>query len=363
MSWRFVCVFAAIALPAPAQTRMSVDEVVRFIKSSIKLRQEDRLVADYVQHKIKLTEKLEDRTVEDLQGMGAGPKTVAALHKLGELSASLPVAPPPQAPAPPPPPIPPPNSEEQKAILAEIRENALNYTNGLPNYICTQVTRRHADPTGTGDHWRLADTVQEQLSFFDHKESYKVTMVSGQMVTNVSHEQVGGVTSSGEFGSMLYEIFDPATETEFEWDHWATLRKHRMFVYAFHVSHARSKYRIYHGGSHRTITAAYKGLVYADRDTKMVMRIKMECEDIPADFPVQQIALDLNYDFTKISDQSFLLPLKSELISRDGAYMSRNETEYRLYRKYAADAVISFETPDAIPDDKTKEEKPPVKKQ
>jgi len=38
-------------------------------------------------------------------------------------------------------------------------------------------------------------------------------------------------------------------------------------------------------------------LIFADRDTKSVMRIKIECDTIPPDFPIQQVSLNLDYDF------------------------------------------------------------------
>jgi hypothetical protein len=38
--------------------------------------------------------------------------------------------------------------------------------------------------------------------------------------------------------------------------------------------------------------------------------------------------------------------------------MSKNEEEFRLYRKFGTESTIKYETPDPLPDDKTKEEKP-----
>ena len=64
----------------------------------------------------------------------------------------------------------------------------------------------------------------------------------------------------------------------------------------------------------------------------------------------------LDYDYTDISGHQFLLPLKSETqMSADGV-LSRNDTEFRLYRKYSAEAEIKYDiTPDAIPAEQTKE--------
>jgi hypothetical protein len=356
--WRLVCAFVALMALTLAQRPTSVAELVSFIKDSIKRKQDDRLVADYLLKRMKMKERLDDRTVEGLEGLGAGPRTVNALHKLSRESAGLAVAAAP-APAPPPaptlPPIPPPSSVEQESILDEIRANAMSYSNNLPNFLCTQVTHRAADPTGTGDHWRQLDTIQEQLSFFDHREKYVVTMVNGTPVTNRDHEKLGGATSEGEFGSMLYDIFNPSTAADFHWEKWATWRGHRMHVYSFEVSRERSRYDIYHGPSDRHVVSAYKGLIYADATTKNVMRILMECVNLPMDFPIQAVSQELIYEIAKISDQPFLLPEKSELNSRENHYLVKNVITYHLYRKFSTDEKIIYEE---VPEDK-----PPTKKQ
>jgi hypothetical protein len=334
----------------------TVQQLVVFVRSAIQLKQADHEVAAYVKT-IKLRERLEEKTVEELQGMGAGAKTVVALRELTVKTAGLPVAAPaPVAVKPVVRVIAPPNSEEQAQILAEIRENAINYTNTLPNYICSRVTRRHYDPTGT-ESWRQMDQIHEQLTFFDHEEKYKVVSVSGRLITGkMDHNQVGGATSSGEFGTLLYEVFVPETETSFEWDHWGKLRGKVMYVFSYHVRQSRSKYSIYHQESRRKVIAGYRGLVYADKETKQVIRLTLECEDLPADYPIQQVAITLDYEPTTIADRAFLLPFKSELHSREGRIMVWNETEFRNYRRYSADTNITFDTtPDPISADDLKE--------
>jgi hypothetical protein len=361
--WPVVCLLIAVSAIAFEQRALTVAELVSFIKNTVKQKQDDRLVADYLQKHVKLRERLDDKMVEVLQGLGAGPRTAVVLKKLSEESAKLPAA----APALPPPPvvappqIPPPNSQEQLDILDLIKANALNYSNNLPNFLCTQVTHRNVDPTGTGDHWRQVDTIQEQLSFSDHREKYVVTMVNGVPVTGREHQKLGGATSEGEFGSMLYDIFNPSTQTEFEWERWTTWHGRRTYVFSFQVTRGRSRYDIYHGPSDRHVVSAYRGSVYADMVTKNVMRVKMECVDLPGDFPIQEVTQDLQYDMAKIADQEFLLPSKSELNSKEGRYLVKNTTTFHLYRKFTIDEKITFETVDET-DDKPKEDKPPVKK-
>lgn len=352
-----------LSFAAFSQSGRTVDELVSFIRSAIQAKYDDKKIADEVL-KIKLVNRLDAATIDQVQHMGGGQKTIAALHKLAEASAGLPA--PGAASKAPPTPLAPPDPAELQQILATIRENALNYTQGLPNYICTQVTKRHVDPTGT-ESWRLADTIMEQLSYVDQKEIYKVKMINDRPVTNnIGHDQLGGASSSGEFGSILQTIFDPQTQTEFGWERWVSLGGKRTYVFHFRV--AKQAYSIHHEGSKRTIVTGFHGLIYANRDTKMVMKVKLECDDIPADFPIQSVALELNYDTIDISGQQFVLPLLSEVHSREGKLLSWNEVSYHSYHKYSADASISFETPDAVSPDKLKEQPaqsdtaPPAKK-
>jgi hypothetical protein len=330
---------AAVALAAAlagAQTARTADEVVSYIRTAIAAKYKDGDVAATLQG-MRLSTRLDAAAVTDLQRLGAGPKTVTALAKLAESSAALTVASPRAEPVAPPPPSP----AEQKRVVEEVRANSLNYTDTLPNYICRQVTRRRVDPTGAGG-WRDIDVIVEQLSFFDKKESYKVVMVNNNMVTNnLQHDQLGGATSSGEFGSILRAIFSPESEAEFAWERWTTLRGRPQHVFQFHTG--RPIYSIRHGDSRRTVVARVRGQVFVDRETRMVMRIHLECDGIPADFPIRAVTLDQDYDFADVGGQQFLLPLRSDVRSREAGYLSWNEVTFSGYRKFAADATITFD--------------------
>ena len=352
MKTRVLSAFFVLAMSLLAQRAMTVADVIAFVDSQIKLKGDDRATADFLQH-VKLTQKLETRDVEDLQGRGAGPRTVQALRKLSEDSAALAAAPPPQVVVAPPP-KPPPSAQEQTAILAAMKDYALNYTKNLPNYVCVQTTRRRIEPTERG-YLPQGDEVQEMLSFVDGKETYKVEMVNGKSQPNLKHEQLGGVVTSGEFGSMLFNIFSPESGAEFHWDHWATLRGKPMYVFAYSVPKS-SGYSMYHGESKREYTSAYQGLVYADVATKMIMRIKMETVGIPADFPIHEVNLTLDYSPTKIADQEYVLPYHFELTSKELKAETTNRADYRMYQKFGAQANITFGDLEPIPDDQLKEQ-------
>ena len=360
MPLRVTLLLLLSCLTAAAQT-WSVDQLLQFLHSSIKLKQDDREVAASLR-KVKLTQRLDERDIEELQGEGLGSKTVQALKELAATTGSLP-APPPPAPKPVYKPIPPPSPEEQQRVLEEVTAYARSYVQRLPDFICSQATRKFVDTTGK-ETWRQADIVQERLTYFEKHEDYKVVMVNDRP-TDIAHEKLGGAMgSSGEFGSILAEIFAPETRTEFGWSRWTTVNKRPMYVFSYHVPKERSNYRItsYNGPNFadpQTIVAGHHGEVVVDKGTSKVMRIYLHCEDLPASFPVRSADLTLIYDNTRIGDSDFVLPLSAELKMRDDRNPPvKNAIQFYNYRKFGADTTIQF-TDAPPPPEATVKEQPP----
>ena len=347
-------VLGLLVLPAHAQVKLSVTQLKSFLRSSIQLQHPDKKIAEYLK-KVELTESLDDRTIETLQGEGIGPKTAEALRTLRDASAALPKpgAEPPKPAAPPP--IPPPSPEDQKKAIEEARQLALSYSKSLPDFICLQVTRRYVDPSGL-EFFRLADTVAARLSYFEQKEDYKVVSINGNL-SDVEYDRLGGATSSGEFGTMLRELFEPSTQAEFWWERWATLRGRRMMVFGYKVAQPNSKWHLIYD-KRLDVVPGYHGLIFVDRTVPTVMRLTLEAGEIPASFPIQEARTMMDYDYTSISDKEFLLPLRAEMRMREGKFLVKNQVEFRSYRKFGAEATITFETPEPLSDDKIKE-KPP----
>ncbi len=369
MRFRLPAVVFAACLAAWAGS-MSVAQLFSFIESSMQFIRQgtmtDKQLADYL-GKTALTEKLDDRTVEQLQSLGIGPKTREALLKLRDRSQTLVAAKPVEPPSDPRL-APPPTSLEQGAIMDEVRDYAVNYSKRLPDFICTQVTRRYAaarpgtkygGSANSDPSYQLIDTLTIRLSYFEQKEDYKPILINNSPTT-MEYRSLGGATTTGDFGSMMREIFDPATRARFEWDHWATLRDLPTMAFAYHVDQSHSQWHITYE-RRLDIVPAYHGLIYVNTKTHEVTRITLEAEKLPPEFPVKLARTILDYDYQDISGRKFLLPLKARTDLADSEFFSRNDTEFRNYRKYQVESELKFDTdtPPPLPDDKTKEAPPP----
>ncbi|MEN6602387.1 MAG: hypothetical protein ABFD86_08205 [Bryobacteraceae bacterium] len=304
---------------ASAQQKFTVDQRVAFTQSSIQPKHEDRQVA--------LKQRLTESVAEDLQGARADPKTG-------------PVA------------ILPPSEEEQQKVLEKVRDYAADYTKHLPDFICTQVTRRYVSETRWGA-WGQPEVITARLSFFGQREDYKVISVSGRPGTREMYK-LGGVISRGEFGTQLKMLFAPGCRARFAWKRWAKLRNRRMHVYSYSIQRANSQWHIKHENRNSTVIG-YSGLIYVDNDTKKIAKITGDSNDIPPTLPILKAWTQLDYDFVALKGSEYLLPLRSQTYVRTGRQESRIDIEFRDYRKFGSESTISFDTPEPLPKERTEE--------
>ncbi len=235
---KFAAVALLVAAGLAAQATLSFPQLRDLLESSVKQGVSDKQLAKYLKNQ-KLGFALSDRLLEEFIGIGVGPRTLNLLRKMGAESAGLPepeIAPKsargPKQP-------PPPSDEEQDRIIEAARENALSFTDGLPDFVCLQLTRRYVDPSGLEMDWLKRDEIKIRLSYFENKENYEVLSVNNRVVNNRGMFELGGANSTGEFGSMLAELFDPKTGTRFRWARHSLLRRRPVYVFHYQVLRRR----------------------------------------------------------------------------------------------------------------------------
>ncbi len=339
MPLRLLALVLIAVFALAAQSGLRYQQLRDMLRSSVNQGMNDREIAKYLKIQ-KLGFALTDGIIEDFLSLGIGSKTIDALRKMKVESAGLPPADlTPKAASRPNQP-PPPSKDEQDRIIAEARRNALQYTDELPDFVCLQITRRFVDPSGLEMDWLKYDEIKTRVGYVGGQEQYEVVSVDNRLTTKGVHE-LGGSSSTGEFGSMLAELFEPKVDAVFSWARHSLLRARPVYVFIYRVPKPRSRWQL-NIVKGPTIVPGYTGLVYIDKETERVLRIVMEAEDIPPSFPMQLATTRLDYDFVDLSGREFLLPLKAQVRMRGERELTRNDVEFRLYRKFEAEAVISF---------------------
>jgi hypothetical protein len=236
-----------------------------------------------------------------------------------------------------------PAAEEQLKSIESVRKNALSYSAGLPNFFCTENIRRYRNTTLESE-WDPMDTLTVQLSYLDHREEYKLLLLNNQK-TRLRYDEAGGSVSQGEFGSMLQEVFVPSAEATFAWDSQTTLRGHLVQVFRYSVTAEKARYQVVYNLNDRRYSAfaGRHGLVYVGAAGE-ILRITSEADSLPANFPIDKLSAVLDYDYTDIGGRQFLVPHTAVVEMQAGILGSKNEIDFKDYRKFSAEAGISFDT-------------------
>ncbi len=272
---------------------------------------------------------------------------------------------------------PPPSPEEQATIIAEARALALGFSDRLPDFICTEVARRWVRRSGHNsttiiddpfmqrpwkvekspneENWKLKDTLTVQLSYFEQKEQYMLVLVNGKP-SKQSYESVGGATSYGDFGSALGILFQQSSRATFGWDHWGLLNHQPVMVFNFSVSRSNSQWRVAYESKEEL--TGFRGLVFIEPNLHEVLKLEVNADEIPKNFPIQKSGVEMDYRMQTVGNREYLLPLRAVDWNDTKSFSTRNEAEFRRYRKFSADSKIEFDTPAPLPEDQIEEQVP-----
>ncbi len=227
---------------------------------------------------------------------------------------------------------------KEEALLDQVRQTALEFSETLPNYLCKQVTTRYQSEDRPAN-WRPLDVVTAAVVYEDGRESYHDIRINDRP-TKKPMDDIPGSRSRGEFGTTLRDLFSPSTAAAFRYRGESTAAGLPASVFNFRVERPRSHWETRVGG--QAIFPAYKGSVWVDRKTFRVLRIEMQALNIPEEFPADAVEWVVDYEYVRIGPGRYLLPVHAENLAcfRGALRCTRNIIDFRNYRKFTSESQI-----------------------
>ena len=154
-----------------------------------------------------------------------------------------------------------PDAPPEDPIIAKAKESAESFTETLPNYICQQFTARFVN-TSHITSWQAQDVVSAEVVYENGKESYRNLAINGKPIKK-GMEELSGSWSTGEFGTLLRDVFSPATAAQFRYRKDAAIAGMSAGLYDFQVERDHSHWRIQVAS--QSYFPAYKGSVWIEK--------------------------------------------------------------------------------------------------
>jgi len=186
---------------------------------------------------------------------------------------------------------------------------------------------------------QLLDLVSAEIVYEDGQESYRNVKIDNHP-TEKPLQEINGSWSTGEFASILLDLFHPRTHAQFRSGGASTISGFSAQVYDFQVQRENSQWTL-HAGS-QEVASAYQGSVWIDPSTARVLRIEMQARNLPSDFPMDQVETAVDYSYVRIGETSVLLPVHAETLGceRGTNYCSHNVIDFRNYHEFKSEIKI-----------------------
>ena len=344
MRWILIAALLPImAIPSWAAKRMTVAQLEQMLSTEKAAHKSDIEIARKISD-VELSERLTDLALGELsKNFAGGSQPAMALLLLADRSSFL------DPPAKELPATPAPDAATQRHVLEAAKRFAVETLPNLPNLLATRTTFSFDDspqevtkggyPQYIGLH--SVGSSKAEVSVWNEKKSPLARAGFASSPAQV------GLTSWGEFGSLLLIILSDSSEGKIEWSHWENTAAGVVAVFQYEVPKAASHYeintpveQIQHstastrwasdgGTSARFSTAivhnkpGYKGYLWVDPATGTIVRLTLVA-DLKGDSVFQRIAILVDYGLVRITNKTVICPVRSLALASAPATVNAN---------------------------------------
>jgi hypothetical protein len=234
-------------------------------------------------------------------------------------------------------------ARQQDPLIRKAADAALDFTEGLPNYVCQEIVARSQSQAKPAN-WEPLDVVATDVVYENGKEDYRNITINGKP-SKKKVEEVGA-WSTGEFGTVLIDLFSPATATDFRLRGASRIAGIDARQYTFEVARENSHWNVQMGS--QSYRPAYSGAVWIDPANNRVLRIEMSGKGFPDEFPTDHVESATDYQYVRLGGtQQYLLPVHAEMLScqRGTNDCSKNVIDFRNYHKFEGESTIKYGDP------------------
>jgi hypothetical protein len=245
-----------------------------------------------------------------------------------------------------------PDSEARQQILKAAVDYVRKLLSTLPNLLATRTTTSYSDGIHSGKNGVII--VGAGLRKI-RTSSLEVSIRNDGIDTSNKDPKLKrrnqGMSSRGEFGSLLAIILSDSTQGKVYWSHWEPSPTGQLAVFDFEVPKSASHYSF--DDSHGVRKPGYHGSLWIDPVSGAISRAFLKLEP-DAEISYVRFGTMVQYGPVKIDDQTFNCPVRSvameeyPVFSRDAAKVRPNkwlgkwlnETTFINYRRFGSTANI-----------------------
>jgi hypothetical protein len=220
--------------------------------------------------------------------------------------------------------IAPPDMEAQRKMIALSVDYVTKTMHQLPNLYATRVTTSFARTVGEEQPMRPVGTYSAVVLYRDGKERHHSSLL---------HSGAPGLTTSGEFGTILDDALEDAANGNLAWERWEKGPEGTRAVFRYKVAAEQSHYQV------ERLFSAYEGEIAIDPLKGTVLRLIFRSDLAPPN-PLLSGDILVEYGPVELGGKTYICPVRSVALSRDAQLQRLNDVVFEQYHLYHANARL-----------------------
>ena len=227
--------------------------------------------------------------------------------------------------------------------LEHARQVNLDRAANMPNFVADEIAKRYRSPQKANPPvWKLDDTIESEITFKGNVPTRVHIRINGKPWDKPS---IPRVNWSVEFGTEIKPVFGPECPTEIALEGRREAGGKQLLAYVF-TSPPDGCFGTATWGNlftRRTYTSAVTGRILVEDPGGSMIQYEEEAAGYPKGFAVQLFKQTVSWDYVKIGDSSYLLPVSLDMFlgfsSDDPWHIS---VEYKNHRRFEADTSVTY---------------------
>ncbi len=233
---------------------------------------------------------------------------------------------------------------EQQAKLEHIRAVNLERAATLPSFVADEVAIRYRSKHTDPPQWEYFDTIESEIAVRGADFARQNVRLNGKPWTK---QNFPNFTWSVDFGPQLNPLFDPKCKTAIVFEKKVEALGKPALAYTFRapVEGCFGTFTIKNGmlSAKKSYRPPWTGRFVVEDPGGAVIQFEEEAHEFPKDFGADALRESITWDYVKIGDGTFLLPVAEEIF---GGFVRENlyhvTVEYKNHRHFEASTNVSF---------------------
>jgi hypothetical protein len=232
--------------------------------------------------------------------------------------------------------------------IRAVRGRVKAFIDVLPNLIVTRDTSMFLSSSRPAQ-WSPNGHVIAEVRYENQRESYREIQVDGQPHHEIPEADLGeffqglGMAwSGGESGGIVSCLFSPYAKADFNFVRFDHVDDADVSVFNFALGAPNSCVSLKHGS--QIAYPASRGSLWISTKSNDILRVEIEANDIPVDFPTDRSEKRIDYHHIEVGSTGYLLPVKAYYFGclRATYYCWMNRMSFQNYREFHANSTIRF---------------------